>query len=279
MANKLVGGSRDGEILSAPESEGGKFSRTPAGMLVTIRYARGEGDKNERNLQFGYQGSPFPATVPGEVETYEMGADGDWHFVLAPGGWAGPPTRSAAARPTMTVYFKSFGVHSLTIDEANPSTNEMRAVVVFDMETGGQRYTDLEIDAKLGDHSDYESDPIEFTTPRGGGYEGRFPIHSLLDATAIYYRGMVGHIGQIIRRHTSNRVLRAGGVSFVAPVMPVVLDMPEVEEEATGGWLLDGPSGWMRRRRSTKKSVTPLGQVQHPADRVPASAENLDRQE
>jgi hypothetical protein len=142
------------------------------------------------------------------------------------------------------------------------------------MANDGKIYKNLCTDVRQSYQSDYDQDPIELTTPCCGDYHGPFPRDAFNDAVEDYYHSVFGKNAQVLRFDGVINVLVQNAEIYMT-VGPIVLDIPE-QYNPSGGWLLDEPTGWMKRKEQST-GTTPLGEIKHPQKQSEPSTEGLDR--
>ncbi len=107
-------------------------------------------------------------------------------------------------------------LHRLTQDSQEYGSDDQHMVsrVFFDMELGGRRYDGLYCDVKQTVGSDFESAPLEVSSPVG--YRGAFNHRAFQEAIERYYRSLVGSQGRGIRIAGASNV-RMRNNSFIQP--------------------------------------------------------------
>jgi hypothetical protein len=174
----------------------------------------------------------------------------------------------------ITIHFKGFIIKSLAYKTSDPDNDHLISEIYYDLVFADQIYRDLHTTIKQCFQMEYDTDPIELTTPDTGGYRGPFPLEEFDDALIVYHRFWVGPEGRAVKLLGNNRVADCG---FYPPSEPVVLVVPDEQAESCGGWLLDGILRWRRPHQPPQKreGLTPIGEQPEPAS-LP-STESLKR--
>jgi hypothetical protein len=175
----------------------------------------------------------------------------------------------------IVVIFTAYHIHTQTYNGIEIDQNYLFASVFYDLVVKGDTFPGLETAVKQGYQADYETDPIEMTTPSIGDYNGPFPIGEFDDAVIAYLRSCFGEQGEVI---SVNRGWESGLINcrIERTSDPVILKIPRANEPC-GGWLL-GDITRLRKPHTTPASgTTPLGEVRDAQAPLTSPAQRLDR--
>ena len=173
-------------------------------------------------------------------------------------GCAIPGIDRFATTPTqMLVYLKSWEIEKPVYGSADVEKDCVISTVSYDLFVSGEWQVDLRTNLRQFGVN-YDSDPIELTTPDTGRYRGPFPVNLFDDAVLAFYRSSVGGYGKETKP-PGGMIIQDFG--FRPTPATIAMPIPQTAEPC-GGWLLDGIRRW-RKPGEPPARTSPIGEMRH----------------
>ncbi|MFC1539154.1 hypothetical protein ACFL6H_07010 [Candidatus Latescibacterota bacterium] len=96
------------------------------------------------------------------------------------------------------VLFKRIIVDSQNLQCFKPSDDHMISRLFFNLEVGGNHYTDMMVEVKQPYGTQYESEPLEVSMLIGP-YKGNWSHNYFNDIVENYYRSLIGKEGKLVK--------------------------------------------------------------------------------